>query len=115
MDISKARCPECRKPMIPVACFCDSCGIRLEGEFEVSPLAHLNSEDQALAIAFIRSYGNIRKLQSLLGVSYPTARSRLDRLVERLNRTMTAPEPAETVLQRLEAGEISVGQALELL
>lgn len=115
MDISKARCPECRKPMTPVACVCSSCGIRLEGDFEVSPLAHLSSEDQALAIAFIRSYGNIRKLQSILDVSYPTARSRLDGLVARLNRVMSAPEPVESVLQRLEAGEIDVRRALEEL
>jgi hypothetical protein len=101
--------------MVPVACVCDSCGIRLEGEFEISPLAHLGSEDQALAIAFIRSYGNIKKLQSILGVSYPTARNRLDRLVERLNRAMSAPESPESVLQRLEAGEIDVTQALEEL
>ncbi|MBN1434814.1 DUF2089 family protein [Candidatus Fermentibacterales bacterium] len=101
--------------MTPVACVCENCSIRLEGSFELSPLALLGSEDQAIAIAFIRSYGNIRKLQSILDVSYPTARSRLDRLVERLNRVMSAPGSPEMVLRKLEAGEIDVHTALEEL
>lgn len=93
MDISNARCPECRKPMMPVVCVCEECKLRLEGSFEVSPLALLSAEDQAMAVAFIRSFGSIKALQSTLGVSYPTARNRLGGLVEKLNAVLaTSPD-----------------------
>lgn len=91
MDISKAKCPECGKPMTPVVCLCGRCNVRIEGEFEVSPLARLSSDEQALAIAFIRSYGSIKSLQEALGVSYPTARNRLEALVSQLDRAMAPP------------------------
>ena len=93
MDISNAKCPECGKPMTPVVCLCERCNVRLEGSFEVSPLARLSSEDQALAIAFIRSYGSIKALQESLGVSYPTARNRLEALVAQLDKAMAPPKP----------------------
>jgi len=95
MDISNAKCPECGKPMTPVVCLCGRCNVRLEGEFEVSPLARLSSEDQALAIAFIRSFGSIKALQESLGVSYPTARNRLEALVAQLDKAMAPPQPAD--------------------
>ncbi len=91
MDISNAKCPECGNPMMPVVCLCARCNVRLEGEFEVSPLARLSSEDQALAIAFIRSFGSIKSLQESLGVSYPTARNRLEALVAQLDKAMAPP------------------------
>jgi hypothetical protein len=93
MDISNAKCPECGKPMMPVVCLCGRCNVRLEGEFEVSALARLSSEDQALAMAFIRSFGSIKSLQESLGVSYPTARNRLEALVAQLDKAMAPPNP----------------------
>jgi hypothetical protein len=93
MDISNAKCPECGKPMTPVVCLCGRCNVKIEGEFEVSPLARLSSEDQALVIAFVRSYGSIKALQESLGVSYPTARNRLEALVAQLDKAMAPPKP----------------------
>ncbi len=95
MDISNAKCPECGKPMTPVVCLCGRCNVRLEGEFDVSPLARLSSQDQAMAIAFIRSYGSIKSLQESLGVSYPTARNRLEGLVEQLDKAMAPPNSTD--------------------
>ncbi len=115
MDISNIRCPQCKKPMTPVVCKCFSCDLKLEGTFEVSPLAQLPSEDQALVIAFIRSYGSIKKLQDILGVSYPTARARLDRVLDKLNLTMSVPVSRDLVIEKLEKGEIDVDEALEQL
>ncbi|MBN1917371.1 MAG: DUF2089 family protein [Verrucomicrobia bacterium] len=109
MDISNAKCPECGKPMTPVVCMCGRCNVRLEGEFEVSPLARLSSEDQALAIAFIRSYGSIKALQESLGVSYPTARNRLETLVAQLDKAMAPPKNPGADFGRSLADEIRRG------
>jgi len=116
MDIGNAKCPDCGRPMTPVACSCGKCGIRMEGTFSVSILSQLSPEDQALVIAFVRSFGSIKKIQELLDVSYPTARARLAELIQRLDSTMEAPDNREDlVLEKLRRGAISFRQAMEEL
>jgi hypothetical protein len=98
-------------------------GIAIEGSFELPELAQLSLEDQVFVIAFVRSHGSIKEMERLFGVSYPTIKARLNRLVERLGTSLdvAAPEGAETsaerraVLSRLEKGEISVQEALAAL
>jgi hypothetical protein len=116
MDIGNAKCPDCGRSMTPVACLCDDCEIRMEGRFTVSILSQLSPEDQALIIAFVRSFGSIKKIQELLDVSYPTARSRIAELITRLDETMEAPDNREDlVLEKLRKGDITFKQAMEEL
>lgn len=116
MDISKARCPDCGKTMTPVTCECQHCDIRIEGNFSVSILSQLSSSDQALVIAFVRSYGSIKKIQKLLDVSYPTARVRIGDLIKRLDSTMEVTDNMESqILDKLEKGDISFSEAMEKL
>ncbi len=115
MNIGDIKCPSCSKPMIPVKLHCKTCDLSLEGNFEMEALAGLSSEDQALAIAFIRSFGSIKKLQDALGVSYPTARARLEKLVTKLNHGMKMNPPHDDTIIKLENGEITVSEALEVL
>lgn len=115
MNIGDARCPSCGKGMTPVKLHCSSCSLHLEGRFEMEGIAGLSSEDLALALAFIRSYGSIKKLQDALGVSYPTARAKLEKLVAKLNKTMEINPAPEATLEKLKRGEISVTEALEVL
>lgn len=89
-------------------------GIAIEGSFALPPLAHLSAEDQVFVAAFIRCHGNIRQMEGIFGVSYPTIKNRLNRIGESLNFVEVVPEPDHTeVLAALERGEITVQQALE--
>lgn len=116
MDIGNAKCPDCGKSMTPVTCECKYCDIRMEGNFTVSILSQLSSTDQALVIAFVRSYGSIKKIQKLLDVSYPTARVRIADLIKRLDSTMEVTENMESqILEKLERGDISFSEAMEEL
>ena len=115
MDIGEIRCPSCRRVMTPVRLSCPLCDLTVQGSFSVSPLAMLPPEDQALAMAFIRSYGSIKQLQETMGVSYPTARARLDRLVAALDRTMEADVNPRQTLNRLSRGEITFDEAMKSL
>ena len=116
MDIGNARCPDCGRHMTPVACLCHHCGIRMEGNFTASILAQLSPDNQALIVAFVRSFGSIKKIQELLGVSYPTAKARIRELIKRLDLTMEAPENRESkVLDKLSQGDITFSEALEEL
>ena len=40
MDISKARCPDCKEPLSVTRLACPTCKLSLEGDFEVSALAN---------------------------------------------------------------------------
>jgi hypothetical protein len=70
-------------------------GVAIEGGFELPQLAQLSAEDQ------------------VFGVSYPTIKSRLNRIGQALDfvETDPAPSPAD-VVDRLRRGEITAGQAL---
>jgi len=115
MDISKARCAECHRPMVVSSMVCSRCDVRLEGGFEVSALARLPLEDQAFVMAFVRHHGSIKKMGTLFGVSYPTVKNRLNAIARRLDETFNVPTPNELVLDQLARGEITVDEALARL
>jgi len=115
MDISKARCGECDRPMTVFSMVCSRCDLRLEGDFEVPALAGLSLEDQAFVIAFVRHHGSIKKMEGLFGVSYPTVKNRLNAIARQLDETFNVPSPNELVLDQLARGEITVDEALERL
>lgn len=115
MDISNAMCPECKKPLLVGRMVCRSCKVSLEGEFEVSPLGQLRSEDQAFVIAFVRHHGSLKKMEELFGISYPTVKNRLNAIGARLDKTFEASSPNFYILDQLSRGEITVAEALEKL
>ncbi len=88
-------------------------GVAIEGQFEPPQLAQLSADDQVFVAAFVRSHGSIKEMERIFGVSYPTIKSRLNRIAEQLDFVDTDPPPHSTdVLERLRLGEISVEQAL---
>jgi hypothetical protein len=95
-------------------------GIVVEGSFELPPLAQLGVDDQVFVAAFVKSHGSIKEMERLFGVSYPTIKSRLNRLSAALDTELSvevAP-PASgmgEILDRLERGEITAEQAAEAL
>jgi hypothetical protein len=115
MDISKVCCPDCEKVMKLTAATCTGCGVRLEGEFEVSALGRLNEQDQVFVVAFLRHHGSIRQMERILGISYPTVKNRLRAIVRRLDETFAGPSSNSVVLEQLSRGEITVDEALERL
>src|SRR5690242_18189165 len=91
-------------------------GIVVEGQFEPPQLAQLSGDDQIFVAAFVRSHGSIKEMERIFGVSYPTIKSRLNRIAERLDFVDTDPAPTGAdVLDRLQRGEIDVQQALSEL
>lgn len=95
-------------------------GVVVEGCFELPPLARLSPEDQVFIAAFVKSHGSIKEMERLFGVSYPTIKSRLNRLSGALDADWTADAPASKVdrgaiLDRLERGELTADQAAEAL
>ena len=115
MDISKARCANCDRPMTVTRMHCQTCDVRLETDFEVPALARLSAEDQVFVMAFVRHHGSIKKMERLLGISYPTVKNRLNAIARELDRSFEVRSPNSEVLDRLSRGEITVDEALEEL
>jgi hypothetical protein len=98
--------------------------IAIEGRFELPQLARLNPEDQVFVTAFVRCHGSIKEMEQIFGVSYPTIKSRLNRIAQSLEfvETNVAPSQAElrtetrnAIMDRLKAGEITAADAIREL
>ena len=90
--------------------------ITVEGSFTLPELARLSLEDQVFVTAFIRSHGSIKEMEQTFGVSYPTIKSRLNRIAGQLEFIEVDPAPSSTeILERLNSGEISAAQAIQAL
>jgi len=88
-------------------------GVAIEGQLEPPQLAQLSVNDQVFVAAFVRSHGSIKEMERIFGVSYPTIKSRLNRIAEHLHFVDTDPAPtAADVVDRLRRQEISVQEAL---
>ena len=92
--------------------------VRIEGSFDLPPLAKLSLEDQVFIAAFIKSHGSIKEMERLFGISYPTVKNRLNRLsraLDFINVDVQVFRNATDVLERLDRGEITFDQAMEEL
>lgn len=110
--------------------------IAIEGSFDLPPLAQLTMEDQIFAAAFIQSHGSIKDMEHLFGVSYPTIKTRLKKISDRLDfvdvQNVELTESVVSVekmkekkvsvrfditntLDQLESGEISVKETLDII
>ncbi len=90
--------------------------LTVEGEFLLPELARLSLEDQVFIVAFVRSHGSIKEMEQTFGVSYPTIKSRLNRISSQLEFVETNPSPSRTeILDRLRSGEIEAEEAIRAL
>ena len=65
-------------------------------------LADLEPEDLTFIKKFILSSGSLKEVAALYGVSYPTVRLRLDRLIQKIQISETAEaDPYVSLVKRL--------------
>jgi hypothetical protein len=78
------------------------------------PLAQMPPEDLDFVVQFVLASGSLKEMARLHGVSYPTIRATLDRVIGRLQERMLGkvPDPLTDFLAELvERGEIKPGVA----
>ncbi|MCK5148059.1 DUF2089 domain-containing protein [bacterium] len=91
-------------------------GIAVEGAFQLPSLCRLTMEEQMFVMAFIQCHGSIKGMESILGISYPTVKNRLNSISKKLNLVDINPPFSKTdILDQLERGEISIEEAEKLL
>ncbi|MEN2984961.1 MAG: DUF2089 domain-containing protein [Dictyoglomaceae bacterium] len=113
------RCPICGKEMLIIRLKCNNCNITIEGEFLSNKIASLTPEEQEFLELFLRTRGNVKEMERILKISYPTVRSRLDNILRSIGLIPLEEEEIKTktreIIDKLERGEITVQDALNLL
>ncbi len=111
------QCPVCNKNLEIVEYHCPTCDITIKGRFGVGELGALSVAHQEFVKVFVCSGGNIKEVEKVLGISYPTVKSRLNEISMVLCRKSQDSEEriSQDVLARLDKGEISVEAALKEL
>lgn len=97
---------------------CVQCDTVVEGRFALSPFACLSPEQLHFLEVFLVARGNIKEVERVLGISYPTVRNRLDSVLETMGHSIPKepiPDHRNRILEALNEGEISVGEAIKQL
>ena len=87
-----SQCPCCNETLKIATLQCPECGMEMKNDFELSAFDRLSNEQYAFLIEFLKQRGNLKNVQSELGVSYPTAKKKLDDLLIALELTQEADE-----------------------
>ena len=97
-----SKCPCCSSTLNITSLQCPDCGVELRNTFEQSAFDRLGSDQMNFLLSFLRYRGNLKSLQEEMGISYPTAKKRLDELLIALE---IAPE--ETSIAKQEVFDMS--------
>jgi hypothetical protein len=111
------KCPACGKDMQVCLLQCPACRTEVQGEFLQGPFAGLSETQLSFLEIFLRCRGNLKDLCAAVGISYPTARNRLDQLIEALDSGEKSAASARrlAVLEQIREGRLTPEEALPLL
>ena len=117
MEYIISKCPACGTSHFKLERLrCAGCGTALEGSFQAGKLGSLPPEHQDFVEVFVRCRGNIKDVEKVLGISYPTVRGKLDRAIEALGyETQIKSDRKREILRALEREEITPEEALRAL
>lgn len=95
-------------------------GVVIEGQFEPNEFASLRDERLEILRLFVKVRGNLKEIERILGLSYPTVRQRFEDVLKALGYEHETPEQPvlrtrNDILTALEAGQIGAEEAARLL
>lgn len=116
-------CPACQGRLFPKLLKCADCGLEVTTRYAGNEFADLGADDLHLLRIFVLCEGRIRDMEASLGVSYPTVKSRLAALRDRLGlasenaksapvEARAEPATARQILDQLADGTLTYAQAL---
>ncbi|MBI2823748.1 MAG: DUF2089 domain-containing protein [Planctomycetia bacterium] len=109
-------CPYCHQAMAVTQMTCGHCRVAIVADFPMSRLAGLPVEHQRFIEMFVLAGGNLKEIAEQVGVSYPTIRSRLDKVIEALRGEIAKTQRVRgNLLDAVEAGKTTAADAARLI
>jgi hypothetical protein len=116
MEKLSKECPYCKGELEIERLRCSGCHVAIEGKIGIPRLARLSVDNREFIELFVRSSGSLKAVAEKLGISYPTVRNRLDRVIEALNQEeVNDLDERRKILDGIESGAISVDEAIQRL
>jgi hypothetical protein len=95
---------------------CRGCDIAIEAEFPSPRLANLPTEHQRFIEIFVLAGGNLKQIAEQAGVSYPTVRSRLDKVIDSLRQQIAhTHEVRGTILDAVPTDTTQADEAARII
>lgn len=119
-------CPVCGETLTITRLHCRACDTTIEGQFYAGRLAQLTPEQLEFVEIFLICEGKIKAVEERLGISYPTVRNQLRKVIAAMGYEMTeedetreavslSEDERKRVLDDLAAGRISSEEAITIL
>lgn len=117
------QCPTCGGGLVVTEVQCARCQTLVRSRYAPCAFCALSADQLTFVKLFIEKRGNLREVEKALGVSYPTVRSKLEEIAERLAGAPIVPETSpdaeaearREVLRLISEGKLSVREGLSRL
>ncbi len=109
-------CPYCGAGMVVSRMTCGHCNVSIDAPFPMSRLGSLPVEHQRFIEMFVLSGGNLKEIAEQVGVSYPTIRSRLDKVIDVLRGEISKTRRVQgNLLDAIGPGKTNAESAAKLI
>jgi len=120
------KCPVCNEKLHITKLGCPRCSTSIEGVYQPCEFCRMEKEELEFVKVFITCRGSIKDVEKVLGISYPTVRSKLDSVIEtlgyKLPESKRSKEETEAkakakaeIIKKLSEGELTATQATEAI
>lgn len=86
IEIASCSCNQCGEAYTLTQFECSHCSSRIEGKYLLPRLARLAPDERQFIELFLLTGGNIKKMEKAMGISYPTVKNKLDKIVSTLRQ-----------------------------
>lgn len=109
-------CPYCNSAMAVARMTCHACNVSIDAVYPASRLSNLPTEHQRFVEIFVLAGGNLKQIAEQAGVSYPTVRSRLDKVIDSLRQQIaTSHEVRGTILDAVSPDDLTADEAARII
>lgn len=113
---SLSNCPFCQGEFVIQKVCCMQCDTKIEGDFVANRFQMFSADDLFFIEMFLKNEGSIKLMEKDLGISYPTVKSRLKKIIMNLGyESAQSAAGRSAVLQKLADKEIDVQEAVSML
>jgi hypothetical protein len=108
------QCPVCNSNLDIVKYHCSNCDTSIKGRFGVGEFGALSATQQEFVKTFVCCQGNIKEVEKVLKISYPTVKNKLAEITSILcgKKKEAKSVIADDILDEIEKGSMTVEEAI---